>query len=439
MLARLDLKNLLRVVFAFIFVNMNILSYEGVLTYQKLIRLNTPLYHSNAGDWLDLSYTDDAPISQKKLDSFLKGEVRLYFEDNNTINYSLQEAYYRYLGETYTLTVGRKILDWNTNEKYWMLGYLNGNQAFTLLSDEEEGLAGILYNKKYYDFDFDIFLSYLFIPQLNPGVTFKNGKVESHSEWMRMPPRATIVNGSAVPIYYKVKDINYAKILLNKSFGFNLKYKWRNGGLAAFVIYKPENKLRINAEAYYDNITLNQVVAEADPTVNHHAYFGLQLFQEFGDVKVRGGISYVDPNASIGKDIPVFEIKNSRTSFDSPYFKVSPQYTKEAYTHMSANLSRQKYDLSVNYIHLISGKARKADDFFSDTVKWKRAFGFRATYYITDAFSIMADLKYDIARFDNILKGELKYNYNKKVYVSLGLEMLKAPDDTLYLAAGLYF
>lgn len=437
----------------FLTFSLQTLAYEGTVTFEKFYRLNKPLYQSNTGDWIGFSYKDD-PIksnSEKKVDTFFMGDLRLYFQDNNSLNYSFQEGYVSYTNADYNLYVGRKILDWNENESYWSLGYLNANQAFTLLSTEEEGVTGIHFNKRQSEnFEYDILLSYLFIPQVNPSIRFKNGEVESHSEWMRLPPKSTVINGTTVPIYYKVKNYQYEKILLNKSLGFNLKYKYRGGIFSAFAVYKPENKLRINAEAYYDNVTLNKVVVEADPTVNHHAYYGVQWSQAFGDVKVKGGVSYVDPNAKIGKDIPIFDIQNSRKTFSSDYFTINPRYDREAYSHLSANIYRKKYNITLNYIHLLSNSVRNADDFFSDTVKWKRAVGAGITYFFNDYFSILADLKYDLSRKDNILKGEVKYNYHNRIYVSAGLELLKAPSDnsywsyyrasdTLYSSIGFFF
>ncbi|MGZ3787370.1 MAG: hypothetical protein ACXVLQ_02540 [Bacteriovorax sp.] len=408
-----------------------LLAYEGSMAYEKFYRLNKPLYRSSSGDLINFSY-ESAPIEEtKKLDVFGMGDLRLYFQDNDSVNYSLQEAYARYKGDSYKLFVGRKILDWNENEKYWSLGYLNGNQAFTLLSTEEEGVTGALFNKEIGNFEFDVLLSYLFIPQVNPAIDIKNGEITSKSDWVRLPPKRTVVNGVEVPIYYKIADYKISKIIFNKSLGGNVRYKWNRGGISAFAIYKPENRLRANASAYYDNITLNQVVVETDPTVNHHAYYGVQIFHAFGDVKMRGGLSYVDPNAHLGKDFPV-DISNARKTFKSDYFTINPRYDKEAYSHLSANLDRKTYNLSLNYIHLLSRNVRASDDFFSDTVKWKRAFGGSVTYFINDSFNVMMDLKYDIERFDNIMKSEVKYNYQHKLYIALGLEILKAPKDTSY-------
>jgi hypothetical protein len=417
------------------------------LTYEKFFRLNKPIYRSDSGDWLGLSFETEA--SEKKLDTFLMGDLRFYFQDDNSLNYSIQEAYAVYKNDDFSLTVGRKILDWNTNEKYWSLGYLNANQAFTLLSTEEEGVTGAIFSKKIGPFEFDVLASYLFIPQINPAIDIKNGEVESRSEWVRLPPKKTVVSGLEVPIYYKISDYDISKIVFNKSLGGNVRYVWDEGGVSAFAIYKPENRLRINASAFYDNVTLNKVVVEADPTINHHAYYGIQAFHAFGDVKARGGLSYVDPNARLGKDFPL-DISNSRKTFKSEYFNINPRYDKEAYAHGSLNLDRKKYQLTLNYIHLLSKNIRGSDDFFSDTVKWKSTFGGGIRYFFNDYFDILFDLKYDVSRKDNIVKSEIKYNYQNKVNIALGLEVLKAPaatsywsyyrtNDTLYSTIGFIF
>jgi len=420
---------------------------EGTMTYEKFYRLNKPLNRSNSGDLINFSYQSAGLDENKKIDRFAMGDLRLYFQDNNAINYSLQEAYVRYQNADYKLFIGRKILDWNINEKYWSLGYLNANQAFTLLSNEEEGVTGALLYKQIGYFEFDALLSYVFIPQLNPSIDFKNGEVKSKSDWVRLPPKKTVINSVEVPIAYSISKYSISKIIFNKSLGGNIRYRWNKGGVSAFAVYKPENRLRANANASYDNVS--KVIVEADPTVNHHAYYGVQIFQSFGDLKTRVGLSYVDPNARLGKDFPV-DISNARKTIKLDYFTINPRYDKEAYAHMSANLDRKIYILSLNYIHLLTKDTRLNDDFFTDAIKWKRAVGGSVTYFFNDSFNVLLDLKYDLGRFDNIVKSEMKYNYENKITVALGLEMLKAPDDksywsyyrandTLYSSIGFFF
>jgi hypothetical protein len=413
------------------FIVSSVGAHEGAVTYEKFYRLNKPLYRSNSGDLINFGF-ETAPIDpNSKFDYFTMGDLRLYFQDNNAVNYSLQEAYVHYKGPTYQIDIGRKILNWNENEKYWSLGYLNANQAFTLLSTEEEGVTGAIFSKQIGPFEFDVLLSYLFIPQINPSIDFKNGEVQSKSDWVRLPPKRTVVSGMEVPIYYKISDYKVSDVILQKSLGGNVRYNWDKGGASAFAIYKPENTIRANASAYYDNLVTSKVIVEANPAVNHHAYYGFQVFQAFGDIKTRGGISYVDPNANLGKDVPIFN-SSARKTFTSEFFTINPRYDKEAYTHFSANIDRKSYILSLNYIHLLTKNTRASDDFFSDAVKWKRALGGSITYILNDSFRVLFDLKYDFARFDNIVKSEVSYNYKNQVHISLGLEVLKAPQNDSY-------
>lgn len=425
-------------IFLFLAVVMNPLrAYEGSITYEKFYRLNTPFYRSNSGDLVHLGFETALVDPLKKFDYFGMGDLHFYFQDDNALSYSLQEAYLHYRGDFYQVDIGRKILDWNQNEKYWGLAYLNAKQAFTLLSTEEEGVTGALFSKQIGLFEFDILLSYLFIPQLNPSIDFKNGEVQSKSDWVRLPPRRTVYKGIDLPIYYKISDYEVSNIILQESLGGNIRYKWNEeGGVSAFAIYKPENELRANASAYYNNI--DRIEVEADPIVNHHAYYGLQIYEALGDVQTRGGLSFVNPNVK------------TRKTFESDFFIINPRYDKEAYAHMSANLDRKFYLLTLNYIHLLSKNTRASDDFYSDAVKWRRALGGGLTLVFNDSFRFLMDLKYDFARFDNIVKGEVTYNYNNRFHVSLGLEVLKAPqdssywsyyrsNDTLYSSLGLIF
>lgn len=410
-------------------------SIETSIQYEKFYRLNKPQYKSESGDLFDLGIkSEPIVIENNKIQFSIDANFRFYFQDTNVLNYSIQEAYAQIKISQYTFSVGRKILDWNPSEKYWGLGLLNGNQAFSLLSSEEEGIMGANLNSSFGPFiECNFFLSYFFIPQINPAVNFKNGEVKSKSDWVRLPPRKTIINGQEVPIYYSLDKIDVSKIILNKSIGANLKIKWNRGFISGFAIYKPENRLRANASAYYDNITLNQVVVKASPTVNHHANFGVRIDQNLNEnFNLNFGITYVDPNSKLGKDIPL-SIHTSNKVFKSEYFAINPQFEKETFSHASLNYTNFKdLKFSLNYIHLLSGNVRKNDDFFNDSVKWNRAIGGSVSYNVSNYFRIYADLKYDLERFDNILKGELIYNYKNKTFVSIGLEILKAPNDSSY-------
>ena len=86
---------------------MNPLSaHESSVTYEKFYRLNSPLYRSDSGDLINFSYESGPIDNNKKLDVFGMGDLHLYFQDNDAINYSLQEGYARYKGDAFQLFVG---------------------------------------------------------------------------------------------------------------------------------------------------------------------------------------------------------------------------------------------------------------------------------------------------------------------------------------------
>ncbi len=411
--------------------SFNLFAYEGEFHWERSIRLNSPLNQNETVDWFGLGLNK---AYEKGPSSFsYDADLRFYIKESNWFNFSLQEVYgHPDWFEGLDFEFGRKIVDWNQNEKYWLLGYLNARQSFTLLSEDEEGLTGLFFKKEANNWSFEGMLSYLFIPQINPNINFEDGNVDSHSEWSRLPPKYTVLSNSTVPIYYKLKKLDYSKILFNKSLGGNIKYKWNSGSVGFTALYKPESQLRANAEAYYDSIVLNKVVVEADPTVNHHAYLGLQIEQRFGDYHSRFGLTHVDPNAKLGKDIPLFNINNSRKTFTSDYFSISPRYEKETYSHFTSWVNRDFYSVAFNYIHLLTKNVRKGDDFFSDSVKWKRALGFTLSLKLTEKWFWLGDIKFDLNRQDNILKSEMGYRVSPSFKVNVGLEVLKAPLESSY-------
>ena len=425
-----------------------IFAFEGALSYEKYLRLNDPAYRSNSGDWLNLSFHTDE-VKNSKIDTYAEGDVRLYFQDNNDFAFSVQEAYLTGKYQDYEWSLGRKILDWNQNEQYWGLGYLNAAQGFSLLGDDLEGVSGLFVKKQFGDFEIEGLVSYFFVPALNPAIEIKNGEVRAKNDWVRLPPARTLYNARVIPLYYKIGDIDYSKIIFNKAMGLNARYLYSKGWFSAFALYKPENRLRINASAAYDT-QLDKVVVTANPTINHHAYYGILWQHWMGSTRALGGVSYVDPNTKIGKDLNLLSIENGRQEFSSEYFNIKPRYDREAYSHFSLNFDRGSYALSLNYIHLLSNNIRGADDFYSDAVRWERAIGAKIDFSISDKLSMEANYKYDIARKDEVVKLELKYEYLRKITFAIGVEALKAPredsfwsyyrsNDIVYTQFGLYY
>ena len=406
-------------------------SVMGAVSYENFQRLNEPEKKTNFEDWTALNVTIGGMIGE--YDFHHESAYRLYVNNDNTINFSLPETYLEYKDSGKRISVGRQILNWNENETYWLLDSLNHNQGFYLLGEKKEGLTGIQADFRITNhFNISLFGSFLNIPSLNPSVSIENGVVSSKSEWVRSTPEATILEGQTVPLYYVLNMPEIKDIVLKKSLGVRLAGTWDQGRseFSGYLIYKPENKVRMNAEAFMAE-SLDRINVIANPIVNHHVVYGLQYKQNLGDVKLVAGFDINDPNANLG-DLDILSLQEDRKVFESEYFTVKPSYDRESYFHLTGNMNRGNYMASLNFIELLSENERASDDFYSDTVKWKRAIGSRIRYYIDDNFNVMGDYKYDIARKDHILKSEATYLPFRSLAINIGMELIKSPADNSY-------
>ncbi len=412
-------------------------SFMGDISYENFQRLNEPDKKTDFEDWTGLNVTVDGLVGE--YDFHHESSYRLYVNNDNTLNFSLPETYLEYKDSSKRVSLGRQILKWNENETYWLLDTINANQGFYLLGEKKEGLTGVQADFRVgQNMTISVFGSIVNIPALNPSVAIENGQVTSKSEWVRQTPEATLLEGQSVPLYYVLNMPEIKDIVLKKSFGLRQAFTWDRGNseLSSYFIYKPENKIRMNAEAYMDE-SLDKIMVIANPTVNHHLVYGFQYKQNLGDVKLIAGLDFNDPNANLGdfEVLDIVQLEEERKVFESEYFTVKPSYDRESYFHTTANMNRGNYMLSLNYIHLMTENERASDDFYSDTVKWKRAIGTRVRYYFDDTFNVMGDYKYDMARKDHVVKAEATYVMFGRAALNVGMELIKSPSQSSYWSA----
>lgn len=411
---------------------------DGSVSYEKFQRLNNPAKKSEYDDWAQIEMTGESRLWNGK--TYGEFAARAYVTKEAAANFSVPEAYIEFQDELNRISVGRQLLNWNENENYWLLGTLNPNQGFYLLSEKKEGLVGIQYDRKFNRyFNVSVFFSYFYIPSMNPGIAVEDGQIVSKSEWIRRPPTYTVLEGNTLPLYYSINmpDI-YKDVVKNKSLGFRFSgsNEAKDAEISAFFLYKPQNNLQMNADARLDPDN-DRVAVEASPIVNHHLYYGIQYKQSLGDVQLVASLDVSDPTATFGNDFKVVDFsREENKKFESDYFTIEPNYEKESYATISLNVNQGYYMISFNYINLVTDYERGSDDFFSDTAKWKNTFGTRARYYFYDNFNIVGDIKYDIERRDVILKAEANYGFWRgQAAINIGAELIKSPKDISYWSA----
>ncbi|MGK0368041.1 MAG: hypothetical protein ACI9QD_001181, partial [Thermoproteota archaeon] len=105
-------------------------------------------------------------------------EFSAQYNDLQALSFSVKNAFYRYQYLGGTLTLGREVLKWSEADKYWGFGFLNNRENFDFFEPDQEGLVGSSFKKS---FNFGAgkvtahaFATFLYIPELNPGLKQDN-------------------------------------------------------------------------------------------------------------------------------------------------------------------------------------------------------------------------------------------------------------------------
>lgn len=451
---------------------------KASISYERFVRLNQPEDGSKRDtfDWIESSY--NYKMKRGSIKGSFDGDLR-FFIKRKQANFSLAEAYLSYEGEDGSIhTLGRQKLDWHQNEEFWQLSHLQGLRNFRLMDRKQEGLLGYGLKVNNGNFKSEFFISYFYIPTLNPGIAVENGEVTSNSDWYRRPPRQAILkeNGDPTTIQYEINQPDYKDIFVQKTLGAKLSLDWNlqtkkkkikgksthnkkrksslgKGKISGYAIYKPEPSIRINASTQLTKITpVNfQLPVRADPIVNHHVVYGGTIEQEIKSSKNILGVTFVDPTARLGQDFDTLSlnVSNNTETARSGYL-IDPKYDKEAYFHFSSFLPGNILSAGFNAIHYITNHEQGNDDFYSDTVRWLSALGVNLNYHISDVVTASVNLRYDLKRKDNLFDGSITFKPYKKTFINLGLELIRSPsansywssyraNDTGYVNFGMYY
>jgi len=421
---------------------------RGAISYERFLRLNEPENGGkrNTFDWLDTGY--QYKLLRGPISGSFDGDFRFFINDRQ-FGASLGEAYFSYRGVDGSVhTLGRKRINWNPSEKFWQLNHFQGGRQFRLFDRKQEGLFGYHLKTNHGPLRGEYFLSYIYIPTLNPTIRVEDGNIISNSDWYRRPPEQAIIRASGVAssINYEVNYPSYADIITQKSIGGKLSYAWSfqdlknekkeifgRGQAHVFAIYKPESSIRVNAAAKY-NISEARLDVTADPVVNHHLVYGFSFEQEVANTFNRVGLTFVDPSARLGKDFDTLSLEvANKTSVDNRTgYLVDPKYDRETYLHFSSVLPGRVISATFHGVHYLTNHDRGNDDFYGDTVRWLSALGIGLTYYASDTLTANINFRYDFKRKDNLLDASVSLRPYKNTFVNMGIELISSPTDTSF-------
>ncbi len=393
---------------------------KGTLTYGNIQHLNDPQLDGAGSQWVDYSY-----FNRKESGRFLlvaDADLRVYPDaESTTPMLSASELYVDYHMGSANLSFGRRILDWDPTEKYWNMGLLNATRGFNPLEQDQEGIMALRVIKRFSGFQAEAFGSFVHVPQLNPSLAIKDGRIISSNPWAKLPPRSAGLQGVQIPIYYELEMPAYTDLLLQPSLGARMKVDLgRRSWLSGYYTWKPENTMRINATGYYEQDTEERAYVRARPFVNHHQVAGAAFVTKLSD-RTRFQASYIN----------IIPEKGGDDGFKFESLKIQPNYIDEAYARAAVVYENDYSTYSINAIERLKGEV-KEDDILGTKPRWKRAVGLFIKHAFNDKFGVRGDWKYDVALKDIVLKQDVWWNVDKHLTFGVGTELIQSPKASSY-------
>lgn len=396
---------------------------SGTFTVGHFQRLNTPVDRQVDDSYLQLDISDRR--DQGRWDMVYNGSLRQYTGDRGFM-FSVPEAYVsRNIGRS-EFTLGRKIISWNPNDKFWAMGEINSLKNFNLLETDREGLFGFHFERKTKYMSFTLFASGINVPQVNPTFTADGGEVKGKNEWSNPPPRFVRFRGNDVPVFYEIIYPNAQDIALQESGAMKLDFHNDHQNLSLYGGYKPEPGIRIVATGYYDQLESERAVVQAKPFINHHTFYGASYSYDFSGKDEETGTSVHFAYDGISPD------RGTDTVFDQfESLKIQPVYERVSYATSSLRWRSPFLKTGLNFIELIEGGTPNTN-VFAKKARWNRAMGVDLNWSVTDSFNIIADYKFDFLTKDMGFIARADYGFTRHIFVGAEVQIIDSPSDSSF-------
>lgn len=405
-------------------VNFHVLG-SGTLTIGQFQRINQPVDTNVDNNFVQFDF--DNKREDSRWDLVYNASLRQYTGDRGLL-YSVPEAYIsRNVGRS-EFTLGRKVISWQPNDRFWAMGEINSLKNFNLLETDREGLFGLHFERKTKNMSFILFASGINVPQVNPTFKADGGQVVGKNEWSNPPPRFVRFRESEVPVSYDVIYPKVSEIALKEAAAAKFSIHNDNQAMTFHGGYKPEPGIRIVATGYYEQTDVERAVVQAKPFVNSHIFWGSSYSYHLSGRDALEGSSVHVAYDSI---IPNRGTDTAFDQFDS--LKIQPIYERVSYATASLKNKGRFYDLSLNGLYLIEGDSVNTN-VFAKKPRWRQAIGASLGWSITDSFRLFTDYKYDIKTQDMAFLTRTNYQFSRHIGIGVDLQVINAPDDNSFWA-----
>lgn len=208
-------------------------------------------------------------------------------------HYVVHEAYIATPGNTdLKAYLGRKKKDWSEMDRRWDLGMWQPTFAIDALRPEDQGLAGLFLDYDRPNFEFLVFATPIFIPNMGPDIREEGGGLVSSSRWYRAPSRDYDFNNRINTIQYSLDVPETTKLVQNPGGGLmtRLGNKDRGPWAVASYGYTPVNELILKRQNFKD-ISQDNVDVTVSPDVTYHHIYSADVGYSFANLKA--SVSYL--------------------------------------------------------------------------------------------------------------------------------------------------
>jgi hypothetical protein len=340
--------------------------------------------------------------------------------DQSLTMYSVGEAYVgRKLTQKDNLKFGRQILDWSTVDATWGFGKLNNRRNFDYFEPGQEGLIGMLYERKSTNgMRYRAFVSGIYVPEMNPAldVDKKNKTITSRHAWADRPAQTADVEGQDKRILYDIDYPEISDVIYRYTVGANLGWESKHWVFDSYVMRKPENQLSTQVEVVY-NTGDDVIKAFVTPQFYYHDVFGSNLRYRNQDVEV-----YV---SGIGIRPNTYADGNARAT---RFTEIRTEKRREDYVGGGIMKSNDILSLGINYVARLSPFDRDRDTLVVEP-RWNQAVNIFAARNLGRYYRISGDIKYDMLTTDRLFMLRGIYNVSRDMQMNLGINMIGTPEN----------
>lgn len=373
--------------------------------------------------WGEFNFNYDNKTPFVNSETHIDGIIHL--NDADGLFWSVREAQYSSLGNHSQWSVGIVLINWSEIDRIWGLGKINNRVNIDFFNPGQSGLPGFKFGQRFAkSFEVELFGSFLYIPELNPGLDIDKeaGTITSRSPWSIAPANTySPETGITRNLLYRVDVPSTSEILFHYSFGLNLKYSLsERTHLDLFYLRKPENSLSNTARLEVDpDLSFNANVF-VDPKLYYHDVWGGQLAFETSTKALKLYASYLTARPGSKP-----QNENDQEAVSAGGYPLKLDVQQEDYLGWGGEYKFLNGIVHLGALHRLS--SFNDENVLSKTPRWDQAVNFSLAYELYTGVNFFTELFYDYGSYDRLLSGSMAYQLSQSMALTLGFAVLTSP------------